>query len=130
MQIALTRIHCHSPNYPTPPPLSIKQSKTKLTTVQLSFSFLHDVYLHVANWNSCIVILITADQVFLRRFRPSSRHLTHTQMPLPRHWDYRIDLALLRLESKLCIFFSFDDKVLFLLSLCFLFFFFFLRKRF
>ena len=47
VQIVLVHIHCHSPNNLLPP-LLIKQSKTKLTTVQLflfSFLFLDVVYL-------------------------------------------------------------------------------------
>lgn len=47
MQILLACIHCHSPEIT--PLLLIKQSKTKPTTLQLSFIlFLHDIYLQVA----------------------------------------------------------------------------------
>lgn len=62
--------------------LPIKESKTKLKTVQL-WSFFS---------TRCLPTCSLTDQVFLTPFLPSSRHLTHSQIPLPRHRDYRNDL--------------------------------------
>lgn len=95
-------------------PLSFPSSKANKVN-KLLFSFSPQcLFLHVElNLSSCIVILTTADEVFLSPFLPSSRHLTHCHQ-LRSWWlnnaiesIYWTDLRCTETSKKKCKFLNF-----------------------